>query len=86
MVLRFVTLGLFIIDEFKFLDDNGEPTGRTAAPSVRPSCMSPDRLHITDSLGVNPRSEVVAPSLLSVPVSGMFWSFIDYLMCKKDKD
>ncbi|EIM88253.1 Ribokinase-like protein [Stereum hirsutum FP-91666 SS1] len=30
----FVTLGLFIIDEFKFLDENGEPTGRKASPSI----------------------------------------------------
>lgn len=31
----FVTLGMFIIDEFAFLDDHGQPTGRTLAPQER---------------------------------------------------
>jgi hypothetical protein len=33
----FVTLGMFIIDEFSFSDDEGIPTGRTLAPQERPS-------------------------------------------------
>jgi hypothetical protein len=28
----FVTLGMFIIDEFTFMDENGRPTGRSLAP------------------------------------------------------
>ncbi|KAF9468956.1 Ribokinase-like protein [Collybia nuda] len=30
----FVTLGMFIIDEFIFLNDQGQPTGRTLAPQI----------------------------------------------------
>ena len=29
---HFVTLGMFIIDEFSYLDDEGQPTGKTLAP------------------------------------------------------
>ena len=28
----FVTLGMFIIDEFLYMDENGLPTGRTLEP------------------------------------------------------
>jgi hypothetical protein len=28
----FVTLGLFIIDEFAFMDEHGQPTGRVLEP------------------------------------------------------
>jgi len=28
----FVTLGMFIIDEFRYADENGEPTGKTSEP------------------------------------------------------
>lgn len=31
---HFVTLGLFIIDEFSFADENGTPTGRVVAPEI----------------------------------------------------
>jgi hypothetical protein len=31
----FVTLGMFIIDEFSFLNDQGQPTGKTLAPQAR---------------------------------------------------
>jgi hypothetical protein len=31
----FVTLGMFIIDEFSFSDDNGVPSGRTMLPQER---------------------------------------------------
>ena len=30
--LTFVTLGMFIIDEFSFLDEQGRPIGRSFAP------------------------------------------------------
>ncbi|KAI0676919.1 Ribokinase-like protein [Trametes maxima] len=30
----FVSLGMFIIDEFSFADENGNPTGRTLAPQI----------------------------------------------------
>lgn len=30
----FVTLGLFIIDEFTFMDEDGRPTGRYLAPQI----------------------------------------------------
>ncbi|KAF4620006.1 hypothetical protein D9613_005580 [Agrocybe pediades] len=30
----FVTLGMFIIDEFSFMDDEGRPTGRTLEPQI----------------------------------------------------
>ncbi|KAF9534408.1 Ribokinase-like protein [Crepidotus variabilis] len=30
----FVTLGMFIIDEFSFTDEQGNPTGRTLAPQI----------------------------------------------------
>jgi hypothetical protein len=30
--LPFVTLGMFIIDEFSFLDEQGHPTGRSFPP------------------------------------------------------
>lgn len=33
--LRFVTLGMFIIDEFSFADDGGQLTGKTLAPQGR---------------------------------------------------
>lgn len=32
---EFVSLGMFIIDEFTFVDDKGEPTGQTLPPQVR---------------------------------------------------
>lgn len=32
---QFVTLGMFIIDEFSFLDDDGNPTGKELAPQER---------------------------------------------------
>ncbi|KAK0453374.1 Ribokinase-like protein [Armillaria borealis] len=31
---QFVTLGMFIIDEFSFLDDDGNPTGKELAPQI----------------------------------------------------
>lgn len=31
---QFVTLGMFIVDEFTFEDENGIPTGKTIAPQV----------------------------------------------------
>ena len=31
----FVTLGMFIIDDFLYLDAAGEPTGKTTPPQVR---------------------------------------------------
>ncbi|KAJ7507564.1 Ribokinase-like protein [Mycena galericulata] len=31
---HFATLGMFIIDEFSFLDDSGKPTGRSLAPQI----------------------------------------------------
>ena len=33
----FVSLGMFIIDEFSFADEDGKPTGRTLAPQVSSS-------------------------------------------------
>ncbi len=30
----FVSLGMFIIDEFSFADEDGKPTGKTLAPQV----------------------------------------------------
>jgi len=35
--LHFVSLGLFIIDEFSFSDENGVPTGRKMLSQERPS-------------------------------------------------
>lgn len=32
---KFVTLGMFIIDDFLYLDAAGEPTGKTTPPQVR---------------------------------------------------
>lgn len=29
---QLVTLGMFIIDEFEYMDENGQPTGRTLPP------------------------------------------------------
>ncbi|KAI0637860.1 Ribokinase-like protein [Trametes polyzona] len=34
-VRDFVSLGMFIIDEFSFADENGKPTGKTLPPQVR---------------------------------------------------
>ena len=31
---HFVTLGMFIIDQFEFLDDDGKATGKTLEPQV----------------------------------------------------
>ncbi|KAI0069038.1 Ribokinase-like protein [Artomyces pyxidatus] len=31
---QFVTLGMFIIDQFSFQDDNGSPTGQSLAPQI----------------------------------------------------
>lgn len=30
----FVSIGMFIIDEFSFADEDGKPTGKTMAPQV----------------------------------------------------
>lgn len=32
---KFVTLGIFIVDEFHYLDENGRPTGRAQENQVR---------------------------------------------------
>lgn len=32
---KFVSLGMFIVDEFHYLDENGNPTGRTQDDQVR---------------------------------------------------
>ena len=37
--LHFVTLGMFIIDDFSFSDENGVPTGRKVPPQERPSFL-----------------------------------------------
>jgi hypothetical protein len=37
---QFVTLGMFIIDQFSFEDEDGKPTGKTQAPEVRQSCAA----------------------------------------------
>lgn len=34
MTIRFVTFGMFIIDEFSFADEQGKPTGETMAPQI----------------------------------------------------
>ncbi|TBU48442.1 Ribokinase-like protein [Dichomitus squalens] len=34
---HFVSLGMFIIDEFSFADEDGNPTGKTLAPQASPS-------------------------------------------------
>ncbi|TFK43159.1 Ribokinase-like protein [Crucibulum laeve] len=34
MAAQFVTLGMFIIDEFEFMDSDGHPTGRVLAPQI----------------------------------------------------
>jgi hypothetical protein len=31
-----MTLGMFILDRFEYLDENGQPTGRAAEEQVRP--------------------------------------------------
>ena len=35
--LHFVTLGMFIIDDFSFSDESGAPIGREVPPQERPS-------------------------------------------------
>ena len=34
---HFVTLGMFIIDDFEFLDEDGNPTGKELPPQVSKS-------------------------------------------------
>jgi hypothetical protein len=43
----FVTLGLFIVDEFEFRDENGEPTGKLQKSEAREQPFLPT--HTTDA-------------------------------------
>jgi len=36
----FVTLGMFIIDDFEFLDENGKATGKEVAPQVSKTVLA----------------------------------------------
>lgn len=38
---EFVSLGMFIIDEFTFVDEKGEPTGQTLPPQVSVLAICP---------------------------------------------
>ena len=44
---RFVTLGMFIIDEFSYADADGKPTGKTRTPEV---CFHPPHTQARPSL------------------------------------
>lgn len=72
---QFVSLGMFIVDQFLFEDKDGNPTGRTLDPQVRLCGYSGDS-HVCLLLTFSPllqrgcRSEVEEPTLLLEPGSG----------------
>lgn len=72
-----VTLGLFIIDEFKYLDENGEPTGRSAPPSVRFSLqpsLSSTRTHNSHDFKIGGGGTFAA-------IGARLWSVPSHLSC-----
>ena len=76
---HFVSLGMFIIDQFSFADEDGNPTGKTLAPQASPH---------TDSMYVRPptrvmlyRSEAEEPMQLWGHVYGMGVQAIALKLC-----
>jgi hypothetical protein len=45
--LPFATLGMFIVDDFEYLDENGQPTGRTAEPQERDAWLAIYQTYLT---------------------------------------
>ena len=48
----FVSLGMFIIDEFSFADENGNPTGKTQAAQVSPRILMTTHTILRTPLGM----------------------------------
>jgi hypothetical protein len=65
----FVTLGLFIIDEFTFMDEDGQPTGRYLTPQG--SWPGPCQRFFFLIMTPTHRLEVVEPMPQSELVYGM---------------
>jgi len=50
MTIQFVTLGMFIIDDFTFADEQGKPTGKIVPPQGRLGSTSSHCRHSYNAL------------------------------------